>query len=156
MRRNLRTIIFLLLVTVSTGTAVAQGKGQGKGKGAAGKGAAKSTDTYDRDKLAAEGRAISAAHERIIREWFSNSANLKGLPPGLAKREQLPPGLQRQLARNGTLPPGLQKKLQPLPRELELRLPRLPDGRRRIVVANNVILLEERTASILDILTQVF
>src|SRR5574341_1561384 len=39
----------------------------------------------------------------------------KGLPPGLAKRERLPPGLQKQLRRNGTLPPGLQKKLEPLP-----------------------------------------
>ena len=30
-----------------------------------------------------------------------------GLPPGLAKRDELPPGLEKQLEKNGTLPPGL-------------------------------------------------
>ena len=82
--------------------------------------------------------------------------NLKGLPPGLAKREELPPGLQKQLAKNGKLPPGLEKKIEPLPRDLEIRLPRLPDGRRRIVIAGNVILLEERTAMIVDIVQNIF
>jgi hypothetical protein len=36
-----------------------------------------------------------------------------GLPPGLAKRSQLPPGLQRHLWKHGSLPPGLQKKIGP-------------------------------------------
>jgi hypothetical protein len=40
-----------------------------------------------------------------------------GLPPGLAKRESLPPGLAMQLRERGRLPPGLQK-----------RLTRVPDG----------------------------
>src|SRR5688572_11560627 len=79
-------------------------------------------------------RVITQDEERIVREWFANSANLRGLPPGLAKREQLPPGLQRQLVRNGKLPPGLEKKIESMPTQLEIRLPRLPDGRRRIII----------------------
>ncbi len=37
----------------------------------------------------------------------------RGLPPGLAKRDQLPPGLEKHLLKHGSLPPGLQKKIDP-------------------------------------------
>jgi hypothetical protein len=88
---------------------------------------------------------------RIIREWFAQPANISGLPPGLAKKEQLPPGLQRQLVRNGQLPPGLQKKIQPLPYALEVQLPGLPEGRRRVIISGSVVLLESRGNTILDV-----
>lgn len=78
---------------------------------------------------------------RIIVDWFSDSRNLQGLPPGLAKKEHLPPGLQKQLAKNGHLPPGLEKQIVPLPPVLEARLPRLADGQKRIIVGGNVILM---------------
>ncbi len=39
------------------------------------------------------------------------------LPPGLARKDQLPPGLERQLVRRGTLPPGLEKRIRPCPEE---------------------------------------
>ncbi len=38
-----------------------------------------------------------------------------GLPPGLAKKDHLPPGLQKHLWKRGSLPPGLQKRLGPGP-----------------------------------------
>jgi hypothetical protein len=96
--------------------------------------------------------SIGRDDARIIREWFSQPANLKGLPPGLAKKEELPPGLQKQLARNGQLPPGLQKKIHPIPQALEVRLTRLPEGRRRIIINGSVILLDERRNLILDMM----
>jgi hypothetical protein len=65
-----------------------------------------------------------------------------GLPPGLAKKDRLPPGLERQLQRNGHLPPGLEKKLAPLPERCEANLPRLPDGWRRVVLTDRVIILD--------------
>jgi len=95
--------------------------------------------------------SIGGNDQRIIREWFSDSSNLKGLPPGLAKREALPPGLQRQLVRNGQLPPGLQKKILPLPPALEVRLAPLPEGRKRVFISGSVILLDERKNLILDL-----
>jgi hypothetical protein len=73
------------------------------------------------------------------------------LPPGLAKRETLPPGLQRQLVRNGQLPPGLEKKIQPLPPALEVHLAPLPEGRKRVFIGGSVILLDERKNLILDL-----
>ena len=103
----------------------------------------------------ASARWFGRDDERAIRDWFSRSENLDGLPPGLAKRESLPPGLRRQLDRNGTLPPGLEAQLHPLPDALDRRLLRLPDGVRRVVVGRDVLLVEDRTNVIRDVLRNV-
>src|SRR5438128_6792504 len=89
----------------------------------------------------------------IINEYFR--VNTSNLPPGLAKRGgNLPPGLQKQLRRNGQLPPGLQERLEPLPVELERRLPPLPPGCgcNRGVLGANVVLVRTRDQLILDAL----
>ncbi|MFQ5664345.1 MAG: hypothetical protein ACE5HL_10985 [Terriglobia bacterium] len=169
MRRMQWALVAAFALALSLPAAAAQGRGQGaaKGKpetagrsaekGQKGKGGerAKREADEEREGRAAPRRAFGKKQEKKIRDWFANKANLQGLPPGLAKREQLPPGLQRHLEKNGTLPPGLQKRLQPLPQELESRLPQTGKGVRRVVVAGNVILLEERTGKILDIIQDV-
>jgi hypothetical protein len=76
---------------------------------------------------------------REIRSCFAYSSNL---PPGLAKRDSLPPGLEKQVERNGTLPPGLQKRAQPLPDQCNSRLPRLPADWSRVVLGGRVLLLD--------------
>lgn len=58
-------------------------------------------------------RVFTTQERTVIKNWFTNPQNLKGLPPGLAKREKLPPGLERQLKERGTLPPGLQRRFSP-------------------------------------------
>ncbi len=85
-----------------------------------------------------------------------NQKNLEGLPPGLAKHEELLPGLQRQLKKNGTLPPGLQKRIQPLPKDLESSLPELPTGLRRGVLGDLLVLIEENSEKIIDIVADIF
>lgn len=93
--------------------------------------------------------------ERTIRLWFSDRSNWNDLPPGLAKRDSLPPGLQRQVRKNGTLPPGLQQRLQPLPPELEHRLPRLHEGLGRVILGRDVLLIESASSRVLDLLREV-
>lgn len=93
--------------------------------------------------------------ERIVRDWFGDSHNLAGLPPGLAKRESLPPGLARQLRERGHLPPGLERHTHDLPPDLVLRLP-VENNRRWIMIGGNVILLDETTSLIIDIFENVF
>jgi hypothetical protein len=78
----------------------------------------------------------------MIRECFMDDRS--GLPPGLAKRDRLPPGLERHLQRNGTLPPGLQKRVRPLPDVCEARLPRLPRYWSRVVLSGRILLLDPR------------
>jgi hypothetical protein len=92
---------------------------------------------------------------KIIYEYYHRSSPSKGLPPGLSKKGKLPPGLQKHLDKNGKLPPGLQKRLEPLPRDLEVRLPRLPDYWERVILQEHVVLIDRRTQRILDIIENV-
>ncbi len=94
-------------------------------------------DDDDDDRRFAE---FSERDRWVIRGCFGDSR--QGLPPGLAKKDRLPPGLERHLQRNGTLPPGLQKKVQPLPSACEARLPRLPHQWARVVLGGRIILLD--------------
>jgi hypothetical protein len=131
-----------LLLALSSGSALAKNAGKGSEK--------KTVGDKVRDVLPPS-EAIFTEKERVlVRNWFSHHRS--GLPPGLAKRDRLPPGLEKHLRKNGTLPPGLQKKIHPLPFELERQLRRLPTGYRRVVIAGNVILMNERTALIYDII----
>jgi hypothetical protein len=112
--------------------------------------------------------AFSATERTLIEEYFGKQASEastggqeqggnngkekggKKMPHGLAKRDSLPPGLQRQLEKNGTLPPGLAKR--DLPADLTTRLPARNDGTERVIVDSDVVLVEAATGVVLDIL----
>jgi hypothetical protein len=130
---NRRTWILGLVAPVLL---AAQGRGKGKGKG-----------KPDQDEGGAPGH-FRAEEVRAINEFYHPAS---GLPPGLAKRGDLPPGLEKQLRRNGTLPPGLQKKLTPFPADLERRLPPPPPACRRVVLGGWALLIADATNTILDI-----
>jgi Ni/Co efflux regulator RcnB len=103
-------------------------------------------ERYYRDRF---GKKTDHKHKKK-----SKKKEHKGLPPGLAKRETLPPGLAQQLQRNGRLPPGLDKR--DLPDDLRSMLPKRLPGHKRIIVDNDVLLIEEATGVILDILEDIF
>ena len=117
--------------------ALAQGHGHGKGH-------EKHGDDND------QGEHFYKDHDReAMREWYDGHQS--NLPPGLAKRDQLPPGLEKQLARRGTLPPGLQKRLQPCPEELERRLPPPPPDCAHVLIGGHIVLLNRKTNIVVDI-----
>ncbi len=75
----------------------------------------------------------------------------KSMPPGLARRDSLPPGLAAQLERNGTLPPGLAKR--DLPADLEQQLPPVQEGYERSILEDMTVeLVEKATGKIADII----
>ena len=120
--------------------ALAQGRGNGRGKE---RGHGHDDDGDDRDGSYSD-------HDRDeMHHWYEE--HRAGLPPGLAKRDQLPPGLERQLVRRGTLPPGLQKRIQPCPPDLERRLPPPPPDCAHVVIGAHIVLLNRRTNVVLDI-----
>jgi hypothetical protein len=90
-------------------------------------------------------------HVRVIRDFAR-----RGLPPGLAKRETLPPGLRRQIRERGSLPPGLEKRLVPVPNEWSSRLPSIGRYQRRYFAGDDLIVVDTRAnriaAYIADIL----
>jgi hypothetical protein len=109
---------------------------------------------------------FSELEKQVIEKYFkrANSESVeteeknkkdkgKGLPPGLAKKEKLPPGLAMQLEKNGTLPPGLAKR--DLPEDLNAELPDPVEGLERAIVDNAVVLVEKATGKIVDILKDV-
>jgi len=102
---------------------------------------------YDRERDEAE-PFFSARDRRVIQACMGD--NYSNLPPGLAKKDRLPPGLERQLQRNGTLPPGLQKRVQPLPGTCTSQLSPLRQGWIRVSLSGRILLLD-RTNRILDI-----
>ena len=118
--------------------AFSQGKGNGKGKGKGSDGGSTSVQlSFGRDSA-------------VIREYYRGVPASK-LPPGLAKRGDLPPGLAKQLKRNGHLPPGLEKKIYPFPVELERRLPPLPPDYGRAFIGGNAVIYNKSTSIIIDI-----
>ena len=127
---------------LSGGPVSAQGNSQGHGKGHD-----KHHDNDDRDDD--HGAFHYDSHQEAIRGWYSESQ--RNLPPGLAKKDRLPPGLERQLVRNGTLPPGLQKRLYPAPVELERRLPPPPPDCAHVLISGHIVLLNRKTNLIVDV-----
>jgi hypothetical protein len=118
---------------------LAQGNGHGKGHD-------KHHEDEDRDDREAY---RYEHHEETIRGWYSESET--HLPPGLAKKDRLPPGLEKQLVRNGTLPPGLEKRLYPTPVELERRLPPPPPDCAHVLIGGHIVLLNRKTNLIVDV-----
>jgi Ni/Co efflux regulator RcnB len=89
-------------------------------------------------------------HDRDeIRGWYGE--NSRRLPPGLAKKDRLPPGLEKQLVVRGHFPPGLERQVQPVPVELERRLPPPPADCERVVVGGHIVLRNRSTNIVLDI-----
>jgi len=124
------------ILLLTSNVALAQGKGHGKGQD-------KHGDDDD------EGEHYYKDHDREVRGWYDEHQS--NLPPGLAKKDRLPPGLEKQLVRRGSLPPGLQKRLQPCPEDLERRLPPPPPDCAHVLVGGHLVLLNRRTNVVVDI-----
>lgn len=126
------------IVAMARGFALGQGKGHGKGH-------EKDRDDDRNDR----GDYYQDRDREEMRHWYGE--HREGLPPGLAKRDQLPPGLEKQLVRRGTLPPGLQKRIQLCPPDLERRLPPPPPDCAHVVIGGHIVLMNRRTNVVLDI-----
>ncbi len=74
----------------------------------------------------------------------------KGIPPGLAGRKELPPGIQKQIAQGKRLPSGTET--YSLPEDLRHRLPSIPSDVDRRVVGDDIVLIQRGTNLVLDIL----
>jgi hypothetical protein len=128
-------VLGFCLATSGVSLAHNQGKGHGKGN-----------DKHDDGD---QGEYYKDHDREAMRGWYAEHQN--NLPPGLAKKDRLPPGLEKQLVRRGTLPPGLQKKLQPCPEDLERRLPPPPPDCAHVLVGGHIVLLNRRTNIVMDI-----
>jgi len=142
----------LILGAPTEGGAAGKNKDKGKGgpssthtQGTANKGKSDGVST-----AALVATIISATERALIGDYVQKAkSSHNGLPPGLAKRDRLPPGLQKQIQRNGSLPPGLAKR--GLPGDLRGQLPHRR-GQDYRVVGSDIVLIETATNVILDIM----
>ncbi len=88
---------------------------------------------------------FSNSEIRIINDYYRRypATNVKGLPPGIAKN----------LARGKPLPPGIAKRY--LPNNLNALLPSPYAGTNRLIVGNDILLVQVTTGLILDVLNNV-
>lgn len=121
--------------------ALAQGNSQGHGHG-------KGHDKHGDDDQGGNDQGYYHGHDKDIHDWYSKHGD--NLPPGLAKKDRLPPGLEKQLVRRGTLPPGLQKKIQPCPPEIVRYLPPPPRDCENVLIGGHIVLLNRRTNVVVD------
>src|SRR4029077_19155158 len=79
------------VIVASTNPAVTQAQDNGNGHG-------KGHTKHDRDDDDEHSDHYYQHHdEEAVRAWYSE--NERHLPPGLAKKDQLPPGLEKQVVR---------------------------------------------------------
>ena len=135
-------VIVTMALVLSPIQVAAQGHGQGHAKKADkdhakqkhdAKHGADHDDVFDRE-----------GHVRVIHEYFREGS----LPPGLAKRQSLPPGLEKQLHERGELPPGLQKKWVGVPGNLSARLPPMPPYYHRYFAGDDLVVVDTRNNTI--------
>jgi hypothetical protein len=73
------------------------------------------------------------------------------LPPGLAKKDRLPPGLERHSEPRGTLPPGSRARIYAVPVDLERELPPPPPNSEDVFIGGHVVLLNRSTFVVVEV-----
>lgn len=142
--RNWIGLCVAAVFVLGSGSAIARmqdedhGHGHGKDK--------KAWHDDDRDR---HGDFYHDRDRETMRDWYSHHE--RHLPPGLAKRDQLPPGLERQLIVRGTLPPGLRERIRPCPPELLRELPPPPPHCEHVVIGGHVVLLNRDSWQVVDV-----
>lgn len=90
----------------------------------------------------------SDGHRRVVRDYVTHG----NLPPGLAKRRSLPPGLSQQLREKGALPPGLRDYYTAVPANWNGRLPVIPVYYTRYFVGRDLIIIDTRNDLIVSLI----
>ncbi|MBV8476923.1 MAG: hypothetical protein JO266_13315 [Acidobacteria bacterium] len=89
-------------------------------------------------------------HDRDeMRAYYHN--HHRDLPPGLGKRDYLPPGMERRLRVHYVLDDDMRGYMRPCPPELEERLPPPPPQCAHTIIGGHVVLINSNTHIVLDI-----
>lgn len=137
------SILVALIFGLASPAVFAQGHGKGHGQGEQGEG-------HGKGQKKVQKRYYSDRNRDELQSWYR--AHESNLPPGLAKRDELPPGLQKQLILNGELPPGLQREVHPCPPEVIRFLPPPPPDTEHVLIGGQIVLWNRNTHIVLDIM----
>jgi len=91
-----------------------------------------------------------ADHDRgEIRNWYAE--NHRHLPPGLARREYLPPAMESQLVIHAAFPVALESRVVAVPPDLDRRMAPPPPDCERVIIGGHIVLRNRSTRVIVDI-----
>ena len=140
--RSLNALLLAALLAC-TGPALA-GHGKDKGK--------KDKDPESAAEYApGKDKQFSDEDAGKLRSYYrSNPESRKQLPPGLAKKDKLPPGWQKKLAVGERVPDDVWAHRVPVPREITLG--DTPAGTINVRINDRIVRVAERTREVLDIL----
>jgi hypothetical protein len=89
-------------------------------------------------------------HDRDeMRVWYREHHD--HLPPGLGKRDELPPELERRLVVHGILPGELRARIVSVPFDLERRLPPPPPDCEHVFIGGHVVLMNRVNFQVVDV-----
>ena len=124
-------------------------KGKGKGRGEGPPAAERSTGDSRKGKPGK--REFSRSERDEIHAYFSaNPGAREQLPPGLAKKNKIPPGWQKKIARGERIPDDVWAYRVLLPHEILVRLPPPPTGVIHVRIQDHVLKVVEKTHEVLD------
>jgi Ni/Co efflux regulator RcnB len=142
----------IAILALSTSVVLAQHEGHGHGRGNDKHG----NEDEDNDQKGykehghkGHGHGYDDRDHEVMHGWYQGHRG--NLPPGLAKKDRLPPGLERQLELRGTLPPGLRGRIYAVPVDLERELPPPPPNCEHVFIGGHVVLLNRRTFVVVDV-----
>jgi Ni/Co efflux regulator RcnB len=145
----------IAILALSTSMVLAQ-EGHGHGRGHDKHGNEDEDNDNDRKGYSNEehghkghGHGYDDRDHQVMHGWYEGHRG--NLPPGLAKKDRLPPGLERQLELRGTLPPGLRGRIYAVPVDLERELPPPPPNCEHVFIGGHVVLLNRRTFVVVDV-----
>lgn len=104
---------------------------------------------YSRDQHV-DVRIVFSDQDRAYISDYYRPRHPHGYPPGLAKKGKVPPGHAKKLRRGEPIPPDY--RWQPIPRDLDGRLSRLPEGYVRVVIGADIGIMNVRTHVLVDLL----
>jgi Ni/Co efflux regulator RcnB len=144
------------ILALSTSMALAQHEDHGHGRGHDKHGNEDEDNDNDRKGDSnkehghkGHGHGYDDRDHETMHGWYQDHRG--NLPPGLAKKDRLPPGLERQLELRGTLPPGLRGRIYAVPVDLERELPPPPPNCEHVFIGGHVVLLNRRTFVVVDV-----
>jgi hypothetical protein len=143
------TVTFLILVLVMAGSpALAEKGGKDKGGKHADQSAAEQAPGKDKERGAP---TFSQKERSEISVYFSTRPEArKQLPPGLAKKNKIPPGWEKKVRPGYRIPDDVWVHHVPLPHELLLKLAPPPPGAVLVRIGDRILKVREKTHEVLD------
>ena len=143
-------ILSIAVLAFSSSVVFAQDEGHGHGRGREKHGNEDEDNDRKGNKEHGHGRhGYDDRDHQAMHGWYED--HRRNLPPGLAKKDRLTPGLERQLELRGTLPAGLRGRIYAVPVDFERELPPPPPNCEHVFIGGHVVLLNRRTFVVVDV-----